>query len=274
MIKSSNICIIGGYDSLSKSFFREIKKKYNSPIFINVNSKTVNFKNVFNINIFQLKQILQLLNHHKIKNIIFLGKISRPNLNEFKNDGEIEKYLPQLFDSFKKGDGYILSTVINIFTENGFKVISPNKVSSNFFFTRNDLNKLDILSDKIDSNKSVKILNDLSKYDNAQSAVCVNGYIIAIEAAEGTDSLLKRTQIIRKKLKQINMKAGLLTKIPKKNQSKLIDLPVIGPKTIHLINRANLNGIVINPKYTMVYEKAKTLKLKDFYNLKIYDATV
>ena len=76
------------------------------------------------------------------------------------------------------------------------------------------------------------MLNDLSKYDNAQSIVCINGYIIAIEAAEGTDRFNEKNSYnIRKKIKQLNEnKAGLLIKIPKKNQSKLIDLPVIGPK--------------------------------------------
>ena len=72
-------------------------------------------------------------------------------------------------------------------------------------------------NDKKDKNKSIKLLNDLSKYDNAQSAVCINGYIMAIEAVEGTDSMLKRVISIRKNLNQLDIKAGILTKIPKKN---------------------------------------------------------
>ena len=50
-----------------------------------------------------------------------------------------------------------------------------------------------------------------------------------------------------KKLNQVKINQAL-TKIPKKKQSKL-DLPVIGPKTIDLVYKANLNGIFINPKY-------------------------
>ena len=54
-------------------------------------------------------------------------------------------------------------------------------------------------NEKIDVNKSIKILNNLSKYDNAQSIVIVNGFIIAVEAAEGTDEVLRRAAIVRKK---------------------------------------------------------------------------
>ena len=101
---------------------------------------------------------------------------------------------------------------------------------------------------------------DLSKYDNAQSIVVIKGHIIAIEAAEGTDLLLKRTINIRKEMDQIQYKAGILTKLPKFNQSLLIDLPVLGVKTLKLIKKANLNGIAINSKLTLIHEKSKVMK--------------
>ena len=146
----------------------------------------------------------------------------------------------------------------------------PNTISDNFF------NKDEVVcninkGDLFDIEKSLKILDDLSKYDNAQSIVIVNGYIIAIEAAEGTDKLLSRTYYIRNKLNQIKDKKGILVKIPKKRQCKLVDLPVIGPTTINLIKKANLNGIAIDRKYTMVESKNKTLKLLNDYSLKIYN---
>ncbi len=271
MRNSSPICIIGGYDQLSKSFFIDVRKKNKNAIFINVGKNNIEHDNVYNLEIFQLKKIFDLLFYFDVKNILFLGKISRPNLSELVKDGEIEKYLSILSESFQKGDGNILSTIIKIFLNKGFNIISPSKINKkNFFFDKEDLDNFNSLEDKNDSRKSIQILNALSKYDNAQSIVCINGYIIAIEAVEGTDSLLKRTISVRKKLNQVKIKSGLLTKIPKKKQSKLVDLPVIGPKTIDLVYKANLNGIAINPKYTMVYNKDKVLKLAKLYKLKIY----
>ena len=64
----------------------------------------------------------------------------------------------------------------------------------------------------------------------------------------------------------------MLIKIPKKNQSKLVDLPVIGLNTLRLIKKANLNGIAIYPKYTLIHEKRKVLQYAKKYELKIYDA--
>ena len=153
------------------------------------------------------------------------------------------------------------------------KLFLQEKSQNLFFFNTDELDKLDFNKDAIDVDKSKKLLNEISKFDNAQAVVCVSGYILAIEAAEGTDNLLNRVFDVRKNLNQLKNKAGMLIKIPKKNQSKLVDLPVIGLNTLRLIKKANLNGIAIYPKYTLVHEKIKVLHYAKKYDLKIYDAT-
>ena len=273
MKDSQPLAIIGGYDMISKAFFTESKKINNNSIFINLNNNKIKNKKIYNYKIFQLNKIFETLKINKIKNLLFLGKINRPNLSQVKNDGEIEKYIPLLLNSYQQGDGKILSSVLEIFTQNGFKIISPIEISKSFFFNTVELDELNNYKDVIDINKSKKLLNEISKFDNAQAVVCISGYIIAIEAVEGTDNLLNRVFDVRKNLNQLKNKAGMLIKIPKKNQSKLVDLPVIGLNTLRLIKKANLNGIAIYPKYTLVHEKIKVLHYAKKYDLKIYDAT-
>ena len=267
------IAIIGGYDSIAKSFYSKTKLLNNKSIFINVDSikrKKSGSKDIYHFEIFQLRKIIETLKIHKIKKLLFLGKINRPNLSNFKSDGVIDKHLPSLINSYKEGDGKVLLTVLNIFVKKGFKILPPNKISKSFFFDASELSKNICINDKNDLDKSINLLNDLSKYDNAQSIVSINGYIIAIEAAEGTDNMLLRVASVRKQLNQINSRAGLLVKIPKKNQSKLVDLPVIGLKTLKLVKKANLNGIAINPKLTIIDDKEKFLEYALTHALKIY----
>ena len=52
MKNDNNKCIIGGYDSLSSSFFNEIKKDKNTSIFINVSETIYKKKNIFNLKIY------------------------------------------------------------------------------------------------------------------------------------------------------------------------------------------------------------------------------
>jgi DUF1009 family protein len=269
---NQSLAIIGGYEMISKEFFTECKKLNSNSIFININNNKIKGNKIYNLKIFQLKKIFETLRINKIKNLLFLGKIKRPNLSHFKRDGEIEKYIPILLNSYQQGDGKILSSVLEIFIQNGFRIISPREVSKSFFLNTEELDELNYNKDAIDVDKSKKLLNKISKFDNAQSIVCVSGYIIAIEAAEGTDNLLNRVFDVRKNLNQLKFKDGILVKIPKKSQSKLVDLPVIGLNTLKLIKKANLNGIAIYPKYTLIHEKRKVLQYAKKYELKIYDA--
>ncbi len=271
MKNNASICIIGGYDALARSYFKELKKNHKSVIFINLQSNIYHDNNLYNFKIFELKRILDLLKLKNISEIVFLGKIHRPNLSDFKSDGIVDKYIPLLLKAYKKGDGFVLSSVIKIFKEYKYNAISPLKYSDKFTLNHQSIDYNDSKKSQIDIKKSIDLLNELSKFDNAQSSVCVNGYILAIEAAEGTDALLKRVFEIRKKLNQLSIKSGYLTKKLKNNQSKLIDLPVIGPKTIKLIKKANLEGLAIDCKNTLVYRKQEVLKLISEFDLKIYN---
>ena len=271
MTNNASICIIGGYDKLSKSLFKTLKNKYESTFFVNLLSTAYYDKNLYNFNIFELKKILDLLKFKKINDIIFLGKIVRPDLSKFRNDGVVENYIPSIVQAYKKGDGAVLDAVVAIFKEHNFQVVSPLKYCDKLSLSNSDIlnkyNKEDIIVIK----KSSELLDALSEFDNAQSVVCAGGYILAIEAVEGTDSLLRRTYKLRKDLNQIKIKSGFLVKKIKKNQSRFIDLPVVGPKTINLIKKANLKGLAIDIKNTLIYKKDEFLSLAKKYELIIYN---
>ena len=260
MMIKGNVCIMGGYDDLSKSFFDDLKKNKKQSIFINFNKSKTKKKNIFNLEVYELKKILNLLKLKNISVIIFLGKIDRPNLKYFKLDGEIDKYLPILHNAYKKGDDFLLKSILNIFKQYGYLIKSPLDLSDSYLLSKNDLKNNPDFRTKMDIKKGRDILIALSKYDNAQSIVIVDGYIHAIEAAEGTDQMLERVTKIRKRNKTINETKGVLVKIAKKNQSNLVDLPVLGPKTIEFVSKANLASIAFDPLSTLILKKKLFLK--------------
>ena len=251
---------MGGYDDLSKSFFDDLQKSNTESIFLNFNKTKSKNKNIFNLEVYQLKKILHILKFNKISEIILLGKIDRPNLKNFKLDGEIDKFLPVLHNAYKKGDDFLLKSIINIFKKYGYLINSPLDLSTSFTLSKKDLKVVPNNSIKKDIKKGKSILLALSKFDNAQSIVIIDGYIIAIEAAEGTDQMLERVIKIRKRNKTINENKGVLVKMAKKNQSNLVDLPVLGPKTIEIVAKANLTSIALDPLSTLILKKKIFLK--------------
>ena len=266
----NNICVVGGFDRLSKLYYKEVLSKKSNAIFLNLNGKNIKKQNLFNFEIYELKKILSLLNDKNVSELIFLGKIQRPNLENFKLDGVIDKYIPMLSSAYNDGDGQLLNVVLSIFKINGFKISSPLSQSKSFNFIKGEITKIKNIATSKDINKGISVLNTLSKYDNAQSIVIVDGYILAIEAVEGTDKMLERVFYIRKKNKNLAKKCGTLVKLPKKGQSKLIDLPVIGPKTIDLVVKANLECLVIDHRFTMIENKNKIIELAKKNKIEIH----
>ena len=264
MLKNKeNICIMGGNDDLTFSIYSYCKKKFNKTIYINFSKKIKldnNKNNIFNLKLYELKKCLNILNKNSIDKIVLIGKISRPDLSKFKLDGVIDKYLDQLVNAYTKGDGQILNSVISIFKKHGFQIVPITKLTTNFSFNENSTNLIFSKNnyDLDDINKASNILNDLSKYDNAQSIVIDKGFILAIEAAEGTDEMLDRVYRYKKKLK-LDKSSGILVKFPKKNQSLDVDLPVIGPRTIKLLKKSKINSLAVSRKYTLINNLSKTL---------------
>jgi len=81
--------------------------------------------------------------------------------------------------------------------------------------------------------------------------------VLAIEATEGTDAMLKRVAELRAQ-GRIAARAGtgVLVKAPKPQQDRRFDLPAIGPRTVEEAARAGLAGIAVVAGGSIVAEPA------------------
>lgn len=270
--KIDSLALIGGDNDLPLFAYSSIKKKYKNFIYINISilnkKKLINKKNVHNLEMFELKKCIDLLNKKKITNICFLGTVNRPDFSKLKLDNILSKYINDLILASKSGDGKILDSIIKIFKSEGFTANSFINIFPEEYLL--DDNFLSLNNNEIkDVDKGVSLLNSLSRYDNAQACVISNGYILSIEAVEGTDSMLSRIALIKKKISR-NIVEGCLVKMPKINQSLEIDLPTVGVNTLDLMSKNKLNILALNKNFTIVVEKAKFYKALKKYNIKLY----
>ncbi len=80
----------------------------------------------------------------------------------------------------------------------------------------------------------------LGELDVGQAVIVEHGYVLGVEAAEGTDALTERCG----KLKREG-RGGVLVKIKKPGQEERADLPAIGPMTIEKLHAAGFAGVAI-----------------------------
>jgi DUF1009 family protein len=254
--------LVVGETNLPKFLIKKLLKKNLEFIILDLTKKNIykKHKNSYSLKITELGKAIFLLKNNNCKNIIFIGKVKRPEISLLKFDRKALFYFPRLFSAFKKGDGNILKEIIKIFKEHKINVLNSMKFTPELIFNEKDINKVKINNtDKNSISKGVSVIKSLSKYDIGQSVVINNGYVLAIEGPEGTDETIKRSLHLSKKYKLKNK--SILVKFPKANQDLRVDLPTLGLDTVKNCIKANIKGIAVKRSQNIILDKDKIINL-------------
>jgi DUF1009 family protein len=254
--------LIVGESSLPNFVINKLLKKNTEFLILDLTKSNIyeKYKNSYSLKITELGKAISILKKNNCKNVIFIGKVERPEISLLKFDRKALFYLPRLFSAFKKGDGNILKEIIKIFKENKLNVLNSMKFTPELIFKEKSINKVKINNtDKSSISKGVRIIKSLSKFDIGQSVVINNGYVLAIEGPEGTDETIKRSLYLSKKYKLKDK--SILIKFPKTNQDLRIDLPTIGFDTIKNCIKANIKGIAVKRSQNIILDKGKIINL-------------
>jgi len=207
--------------------------------------------------------ITKAFKHANCTHVCFAGIITRPDFAALKPDLKGLKYMPGAIAAARKGDDALLSYILETFERDGFSIISPQDLCTHILMPEGALGDV-VLSSKHrqDAEKACAIARSIGALDIGQAAVVCGGLVLAVEAQEGTDELLRRVAKLPISLRgTVKKPAGVLAKMVKPEQESRVDLPTIGPKTIKLAAMAGLAGIVTEAGQSFVLERDKVVTL-------------
>ncbi|UMM64608.1 LpxI family protein [Aristophania vespae] len=211
-------------------------------------------------------EILRALRAHNCKDIILLGPVKRPSWRDLRPDAEGARILARLGKAIFRGDDGLLSSIISILEEEGFRVRGAHEFLNTELSQEGALGLLEpSLSAWEDIKRAAHILTVMAPLDVGQACVVRNGLALAIEALEGTDKMLERCRF----LDQENC-GGILLKMPKLGQDLRADMPTIGPMTIKNAALAKLDGIAFIAGKTLFSHKESCIKAADEERLFLY----
>ena len=250
------IGLIFGDTDFPNEILKTVKKKKISYLIIDL-SKSKKFKKnkkSYSVSIGQFGKIINILKVNKCKQVLFAGKVNKPNFSKLKLDFKGIYYMPRIIRASKLGDAAILKEIIKILTNNKIKtksslIFNPELNLKKGNYSKIKPNKEDIL----DIAKAIKTLDNLGQYNFSQGVVVRNKKVVSIEGKGGTEKMLKN--IKSKKFRN----HGVLVKFPKKMQDLRVDLPTIGLKTLKQSKTAGLKGIVIKNKQNVFLDKNKCI---------------
>ena len=213
----------------------------------------------------RISLVFEHLKKNDISNIVIAGKVSRKHLSKLILDKIGLLILKEII-----GNGFndtnIYSAIVKLIERNGFKIVPPESIAQDILAQKHLVTNIEISEEiKNDIDKGVEILKGIMQYDIGQGLIINNGLVIGVEAAEGTNELVKRCAILREE-----STGGVLIKLSKPHQDKRLDLPCIGPDTIKNIAKYGYKGIVVEAKKSIIVASAQTIKLANDSKIFIY----
>lgn len=192
----------------------------------------------------QVGRMLRLLRRRGCSELVIIGGVRRPRLTALRIDAGLIRHLPALYRLTRGGDDAVLSRVVRFFEAQGFRVRGAHEIADDLTAPAGRLTcTVPSEGNLHDIHQALAILDALGPHDVGQAAVVARGYALAIEAAEGTDEMLRRCVGLRQW--GLARRHGVLVKIPKPGQELRVDMPTVGPRTVELAAEAGLAGVAV-----------------------------
>lgn len=198
----------------------------------------------------------------KVEEVVMIGTIRRPTLKELIPDVRTAAFFAKIGPKALGDDGILRALVKEIESEN-MRVIGIHEVINDLLVKKGTLSKTKPNKDDlINIKRGVKVAYELGKLDVGQAVIVQQGLVLAVEAIEGTDELIKRSALYKRKGNK-----PVLVKLRKPQQDMRIDLPTIGLKTIQNALNSGLNGIAVHAGNTLIVNQNEVIKFADKHGL-------
>ena len=217
------------------------------------------------VGIAEFGKITKLFRKAECTHVCFAGIVKRPDFRKLRPDMKALTRLPGAIKAAKGGDDALLSYILEVFENDGFEIVSPQDLCADLLLPAGHLGNVRMTpAHKDDAEKSCKIASAIGSLDIGQGAVVCRGLVLAVEAQEGTDAMLRRVKALPGEIRgREQSREGVLAKMLKPGQESRVDLPTIGPETIRLAAEAGLAGIVAESGCAFIIDRDQVVEAAD-----------
>lgn len=217
------------------------------------------------VDLLDIPGTLRILKHWAPEAVVPAGSVARPSPAALMNAAHAVRNRA-LLRGLAGGDDRLLRAALALLQENGLRVCGVHEVAPDLLGAPGRLGRH---APDGEAERSIAtgraMLAALSPFDVGQAAVVAAERVIAVEGPEGTDRMLTRARALNRRPFGYGTppKGAVVVKLPKLGQDLRIDLPAIGPRTVHRAAAAGCAGIAIGAGYTLVIDAAATVAAAD-----------
>ena len=211
--------------------------------------------------------ILEALKASGAEQVLWAGMVHRPSLGQVSGE-EADPRAKELLASGGGDDALMRRVAQVIEQETGMRIVGPDQVLGNQSFPAGAVGRVSPSAlDLADIARGVTILNHLAVLDFGQAVVVQGQAVLAVEAAEGTNSLIERAGHLRR---SGDDPKGSLIKLCKHQQDRRFDLPTLGAQTVACVKDAGLGGIAFDATAMLILNPDEVVRAADQLGLFLY----
>ncbi len=224
----------------------------------------------------ELGKLIQLMKKEGCEEMVFAGWLKRPDFGSLKLDLKGAVSLPKILAAATKGDDALLRSVMDVFSDAGFRIIGADDVLNDLLVAAGPLGAIIPAPEHWpDIKRAAEVAQISGSLEIGQGAIACAGLILAVEAQEGTDRMLARIPDLIPEIRGTReARRGVLVKRPKPQQERRIDLPTIGVTTVEGAAKAGLAGIAVEAGAALVVDREKVAAAANAAGIFIYGFTV
>lgn len=204
----------------------------------------------------EFRRLFEIFKSEGITKVVMAGQISPYRLftKEIEKDAELRAILSNIKD--QKADT-IFGAIADRLSKSGFELIDSTTFMQDYMPLKGTLTKRELtLNEWEDVRFGLNLAKEIAFLDIGQTVAVKNKAVVAVEALEGTDNLIRRAG-------RITRSGAVVVKVSKPKQDMRFDIPVVGLNTIKNIIKAGASCLVIEAGKTLFIDKEISIKLAD-----------
>ncbi|MFA5062955.1 MAG: UDP-2,3-diacylglucosamine diphosphatase LpxI [Candidatus Omnitrophota bacterium] len=210
---------------------------------------------VYWLNLSEFKRLFGIFASEGVKKVVMAGQISPWRLfsREVRESQDIQQILASIKN--KKADS-IFGAIAARLEESGLTLLDSSTFCENLLVKKGALTTGKLNQEVLeDINFGFDLAKSVAALDIGQTVAVKAKAVVAVEALEGTDRLIRRAGKI--------VRGATIVKVAKPKQDMRFDIPVIGLRTVKNLVKAGVKCLAVEADKTLFIDRDSSLKLAE-----------
>ena len=201
----------------------------------------------------EVSKFFELLKNERVNKVVLAGQVKHAQLfSNIKPDGLLNRALAGLH---RKNTDALIGAFVHMLGRHGIEVVDSTIFLKSILAGAGPLtDRPPNESENADVAYGREIAKKIAGLDIGQTIVVAERACVAIEAMEGTDATIERAASLS------NGRRLVVVKVSKPRQDMRFDVPVVGPRTIQVMDRSNARTLAVDAGKTLLFERPRLLE--------------